>query len=402
MGKKVLAGSALGFGTAVGGRTMLEHRYLFIPGGNTVNNEAMEMVANTKANPDETLSKEFSESNVSTAETTLLKDVGSADVSRGITEAGFVTEFNDPFAWKGISDVGNLNGAHESDSSSIASYFEGDSGGLEWSYLTELAKDSNHVSVASPFEAEVALEAVKDIPLVSGALQSLSPEHQIRLVREVKSMVTDPSFVSCINSVIDKVNTVSPDTVRDVHGSNISDNDKKRLMLSSIDEEQARWEALVAKHPCAFCMDLLSAPMVLTCSHSYCFHCLQESMKSCQPIGESEQSAEVVQKCPTCKTQFQFKEAIFERNLQDAIAAEVAPFSKAVKEEWEQRFSTYQNFITRQKQEEEERRRRFEAGNEEAERARAEFESYRDMAAQWVPILAFIVLIAIGTWRSSK
>ena len=125
-------------------------------------------------------------------------------------------------------------------------------------------------------------------------------------------------------------------------------------------------------------------------------------MKSCQPIGESEQSAEVVQKCPTCKTQFQFKEAIFERNLQDAIAAEVAPFSKAVKEEWEQRFSTYQNFITRQKEEEEERRRRFEAGNEEAERARAEFESYRDMAAQWVPILAFIVLIAIGTWRSSK
>ncbi len=107
MGKKVLAGSALGFGTAVGGRTVLEHRYLFIPGGNTVNNEAMEMVANTKPNPDETLSKEFSESNVSTAETTLLKDVGSADVSRGITEAGFVTEFNDPFAWKGTSDVGN-------------------------------------------------------------------------------------------------------------------------------------------------------------------------------------------------------------------------------------------------------------------------------------------------------
>jgi hypothetical protein len=99
-----------------------------------VNNEATETVANVKANPDETLSKDFSESNVSMSETTLLKDVGSADVSRGIAEAGFVTEFNDPFAWRGIRDVGNLNGCIKSDSSSVASYCEGDSGGLEWSY----------------------------------------------------------------------------------------------------------------------------------------------------------------------------------------------------------------------------------------------------------------------------
>lgn len=394
VGKKVLAGSALGFGTAVGGRTVLEHRYLFLPGGNTVKNEAMETVSNVKTNPDEMLPKGDSNAMIEAAETASLKEISSAEES--ISETGFTTNFYDTFPLREFSEAGIT--ANESETSSIASC---DSGGFQWTYVSELAEGVDHVAVASPFEAEVALEAVKEIPLVSGALQDLSPEHQVRLIREVKSLVVDPSFVSCINSVIDKVNAVSPDTVRDVCDSNISESNKKRIILS-IDEEQARWEALVAKHPCAFCMDLLSAPMVLTCSHSYCFHCLQESMKSCQSIEEGTQSAEVVQKCPTCKTEFKFKEAIFERNLQEAIAAEVAPFSKAVKEEWEQRLSTYQSFITRQKEEEEERRRKLEAGNEEAARARAEYDSYRNVAAQWVPILAFIVLIAIGTWRSSK
>jgi hypothetical protein len=60
------------------------------------------------------------------------------------------------------------------------------------------------------------------------------------------------------------------------------------------------WKRFPENHTCVICCDLLAAPTVLGCGHSFCGECISDYMDSCRSEGEMD---DVVHNCPVCRVE---------------------------------------------------------------------------------------------------
>lgn len=106
------------------------------------------------------------------------------------------------------------------------------------------------------------------------------------------------------------------------------------------------WKTLVDLYGCAICLDLLAAPTILPCSHSFCGSCLD----SHRTTSDNDSCA-----CPICRQNFE--SIIFEKLLDDLIVQSVngldhlTPEEQVSKAEWKSRRELY---LTKSKQSKEE------------------------------------------------
>lgn len=88
--------------------------------------------------------------------------------------------------------------------------------------------------------------------------------------------------------------------------------------------DTTEWEHIYDEFPCAICMDVLAAPVLLTpCSHTFCGACIQQLHRA----GSSS--------CPQCKTHFNFATDVhFVRLLDNCILKLVQGTDSPSKAEW--------------------------------------------------------------------
>ena len=61
---------------------------------------------------------------------------------------------------------------------------------------------------------------------------------------------------------------------RGVHGSSSASADSPHSLVP--------WEQIVADHPCLICCDVLAAPVVIGCTHTFCGQCVMQYMEACK------------------------------------------------------------------------------------------------------------------------
>ena len=95
------------------------------------------------------------------------------------------------------------------------------------------------------------------------------------------------------------------------------------------------WNALVKEHHCALCLDVLAAPVIISCSHDFCGDCMNGYMKSTE--GEGATCF-----CPLCRAEIESK-GIYNRGL-DAIIVkkvEALPGVSSQSKDWGRRRGDY-------------------------------------------------------------
>lgn len=106
---------------------------------------------------------------------------------------------------------------------------------------------------------------------------------------------------------------------------------------------EACWDGLTSRFKCGICIDVLAAPVILSCSHNFCGDCLYKHLRHSEVLTD-----EISSLCPECRTEFIPSQIIFERALDELIQSEVESFklssshSESVRE-WEIRRTNYLN-----------------------------------------------------------
>ena len=85
--------------------------------------------------------------------------------------------------------------------------------------------------------------------------------------------------------------------------------------------QQHQWDDLARDHTCLLCKELLSAPVITNCSHSFCGICLADHIAS---ISSSD--IDVVHSCPTCRDPILF--TTYKRVLDENISKKVGKLSR--------------------------------------------------------------------------
>lgn len=95
--------------------------------------------------------------------------------------------------------------------------------------------------------------------------------------------------------------------------------------------QQHQWDDLARDHPCLICKELLAAPYITNCSHSFCGVCLADHMASI-----SSTDIDVVHSCPCCRDPI--STPIYERVLDENIAKKVGTLSRCfLSVRWQER-----------------------------------------------------------------
>ena len=76
-----------------------------------------------------------------------------------------------------------------------------------------------------------------------------------------------------------------------------------------------RWENLIAEHPCLICCDLLAAPVIAQCGHSFCGVCITDYVSSV----EKNEEVDVEHMCPACREFMPPNRLTYERHLDGII-----------------------------------------------------------------------------------
>jgi hypothetical protein len=115
------------------------------------------------------------------------------------------------------------------------------------------------------------------------------------------------------------------------------------------------WDLLKDKYPCCICVDVLAAPTLLSCSHSFCGQCFEDHRNRCVPCDGnnldmqtssfSYDNVDVVVECPTCRQTV--LHTSFERTLDGAIeeAVRAAPDCE-YKELWKERQKSFKDLLS--------------------------------------------------------
>ena len=85
--------------------------------------------------------------------------------------------------------------------------------------------------------------------------------------------------------------------------------------------QQHQWDDLARDHTCLICKELLAAPVITNCSHSFCGVCLADHIGSISSID-----IDVVHSCPSCRDPISF--TTYERVLDENIAKKVGKLSR--------------------------------------------------------------------------
>jgi Zinc finger, C3HC4 type (RING finger) len=99
--------------------------------------------------------------------------------------------------------------------------------------------------------------------------------------------------------------------------------------------QQHQWDDLARDHPCRLCKELLAAPVITNCSHSFCGACLNDHIESISSID-----IDVVHSCPCCR--YPILTPIYERVLDENIAKKVGTLSRCcMSVRWQERRDKY-------------------------------------------------------------
>lgn len=247
-------------------------------------------------------------------------------------------------------------------------------------------------------EAESAIEVVKDMPAVHSILRTIPEESARDLFNRTVEMVRNPDY---LHEIKKKMESKMKEKAIDQHQLH------EHVDLSGDKEDVlAKWDVLVDNHRCAICQDLLAGPMLLKCTHSFCFHCLHEYVNRCQ-LSEDNLSnkTEVVHKCPLCPQEFQLVDAIFERTMDHNIAEQAYSFPESLGKDWMERRHTWLEY---QKQQTEavtrsnEERYLAQMKEEETQKLRQQLNEWTDFCNSCVPYLAFLVLVVVSVYHRNK
>lgn len=273
--------------------------------------------------------------------------------------------------------------------SDLSSIIDTDHPGFQWVMsLSEFMPD--YTVPCAPRSAEIvaAAQFVEGTPIGNKLMNEVPTELKGNFMEQVVEKAQDPSFRYLVHKAIESKRQAK---LQVKAGSVKGDEEIDGEILVA-------WEQMAEKQRCVICQDLLCAPMVLKCSHSYCFHCLQEFTNQCQP-ADGNAEVVVVHTCPLCPYEFKMEDAIFVRTMHDNITEEVMHFPAAVKKGWEERLATY--LIHEKKRQAEEKKKR---DAEQFQRSQSELlEENRRSSSEWesfctacVPIFAFIIIVMLG------
>eukprot|EP01039_Chlorochromonas_danica_P006526 gene6527-7197_t len=173
-------------------------------------------------------------------------------------------------------------------------------------------------------EVNNAIEVFREHPEAMGMVLPSDIElHQLdSLLERVREISLAPGLIDALARKMDKKEQV----------------EEKKTIVSSIpsfEHPPKEWLELRYKYPCSICQDVLAAPVLLECEHSFCGHCIMEHCQACQ-----SNDIEVVYKCPVCCEEY--VDPRYERQLDGTIcdAVENIPDCKA-KREWTERRELY-------------------------------------------------------------
>jgi hypothetical protein len=159
-------------------------------------------------------------------------------------------------------------------------------------------------AVITPSEIGAAIETVREHPAL---LRSCLP-HKVSdaTMNKVLRYLDDQNVVQSMRSKIAQLEAKS--VLKEKLCPVCPDQFSLSLDLS--------WEQLKDKYPCVICQDVLAAPVVLNCTHSFCGACCSDLMESIAP-ADSSAAEHVSHRCPSCKTEIE--SLTFERNLDENL-----------------------------------------------------------------------------------
>lgn len=225
----------------------------------------------------------------------------------------------------------------------------------------------------SAYERDRAWEKV-----LIGVREVLSqPEIMVKMVAVVRSMKSDKldndiqSLLSDSDSTYSvsdiDIDTDSLDDTEKTPRKNESNNLFASRPLEIFHTSALQWDELVAYHQCMICKDLLAAPVITGCSHSFCGMCLTNHMESIY-----SKDIEVIHPCPVCDEHI--VNETYEAILDEAIARDVHRIpSCTAKQNWIRRRNDY---------------------HLEKKRANKRVNHELDLAIQCaIPVVAFLVIV---------
>lgn len=150
------------------------------------------------------------------------------------------------------------------------------------------------------------------------------------------------------------------------------------------------WEELAARFHCSICLDVLAAPHVLSCSHSFCWTCVKKWDDSC-----TYEDAELVHVCPMCQTVCE-DPPTFERMMDELIVAQVETVPDcSQKAEWSSKRREYLRSPKRTMKTRSSGRAPINGEADEEDW----FGQWNEIKSWALPLLSVVVMILIATTR---
>jgi hypothetical protein len=162
---------------------------------------------------------------------------------------------------------------------------------------------------------------------IDAAMETLceKPQMLVDLIEENLGFVAGPAGARFVNRLLRDRDTI--DTVMmkvEKHNQTLIAHHDVYAPPSDV---QKQWDDLCAKYGCSICRDVRAAPIVLSCSHSFCYTCVrdlknQATVEDDTVVPSLAHSPTVVHKCPDCRKEMEGTEN-FSRDYDEVIFAQV-------------------------------------------------------------------------------